>query len=400
MRLVPRRGGEGEGTEFIVFSDDWGEHPSSSQHLFRRIAKSHRVTWVNTVGMRNPTLSAVDLRKGIRKIAKMTLAARSNDRQGALDTPVIVYRPVMLPFSRYRPVRTFNAWSVARCLRELLNENSLHPPTVVTTVPNVGDYCDALGASRLIYYCVDDFTQWPGFEASLIREMESRLIARADVLIGASDELSTRFRAFGKPTFTLTHGVDLDVFGRLAAVEHPALARIPHPRAGFFGLIDARMDHELVAVLARSMPDFSFVFAGPIGAAGVPIVTENNVHYIGSVPYGELPALIVGFDVLMLPYRTGDLGETLSPLKLKEYLATGKAVVSSPIAEARKWAAFVTLAANAEEWQEGLRSAGDIEASSRKSDIAEALTVESWESKACQFLEICGCASDVACGAS
>src|SRR5690606_38771184 len=119
----------------------------------------------------------------------------------------------------------------------------------------------------------------------------------------------------------------LDLFGQPQRAEHASLAGIPRPRIGYFGLIDERSDQELIAALAERMPDHSFVLAGPVATAVQRLAALRNVHFTGAIPYAELPALAHGLDVLFLPYGLNAFTRTLSPLKLLEYLATGKPVV-------------------------------------------------------------------------
>lgn len=200
--------------DFVVFSDDWGEHPSSCQHIFRHIAKNHRVLWVNTIGMRNPTLSWKDARKILVKASKMFGNKRKPENARA-DDNITVCQPFMLPGSRSRVVRALNARSVTRKVKEIMDDIGMVEPIVVTTVPNASDYSGLLENRKVIYYCVDDFSLWPGHEVGVVRQMESRLIDRADCLIAVSKNLSKRLSVSGKSTHFITHGVDLEMFSML-----------------------------------------------------------------------------------------------------------------------------------------------------------------------------------------
>jgi hypothetical protein len=373
---------------FVVFSDDWGGHMSSSQHLFRHIARQCPVVWVNTIGMRNPTISAGDLRKGWRKLSRMLSSARAPARKAEDDLLVKICQPFMLPFGRVGAVRAFNAQSVRRAVLNAVGKSDLSGQIVVTTVPNVGDYDDLLRGATVVYYCVDDFAQWPGLDEGLVRNMEERLIARADVLVATSSKLYDRLAASGKPTHLLTHGVDLELFSRQEAEEHERLSGISKPRAGFFGLIDARMDQELVAAVATKMPDWSFVLAGPVEIPIERLSKRKNVHFLGPIPYRALPSLIAGLDVLIIPYAAGEFADTLSPLKLKEYLATGKPVISTPIAEARA-RADVATPSTLDEWLIALHTALKVDVTARRASILPSLEMETWAYKAQILAAIC-----------
>ena len=373
--------------DFVVFSDDWGEHPSSCQHIFRHIAKNHRVLWVNTIGMRNPTFSWADARKVVVKGSKMFRRRREAAATGN-DHHVTVCQPFMLPGTDSRMVRAFNARSVTGKVRARLDQLDMRDPVVVATVPNASEYPELLRGRKVIYYCVDDFSLWPGLEADVVRNMEANLIERANSIIAVSDTLYRRLAKSGKPTRLLTHGVDLEMFSTPVESELPLLNEIPKPRVGFFGLIDGRMDWELIVSLAQQMPDTAFVLAGPVDASARQLPQIANVHVVGAVRYAELPQLIAGLDVLILPYRAGPLAAALSPLKLKEYLATGKPVISAPIEAAAEWADTLTIACTPDEWVECTRRAlGNGVQGARQ--IPARLAAQSWIRKAHELLSLC-----------
>ena len=374
--------------DFLVFSDDWGEHPSSCQHIFRHIAKNHRVLWVNTIGMRNPTFSWADARKVVVKGSKMFRRKRETAATGN-DNHVTVCQPFMLPGTDSRMVRAFNARSVTGKVRARLDQLDMRDPVVVATVPNASEYPELLRGRKVIYYCVDDFSLWPGLEADVVRNMEANLIERANSIIAVSDTLYRRLAKSGKPTRLLTHGVDLEMFSTPVESELPLLNEIPKPRVGFFGLIDGRMDWDVVVPLAKRMPEISFVFAGPVDASAGELPQLENIHFIGRVDYRQLPAFVAGLQALVLPYRPGELSEAISPLKLKEYLATGKPIVSAPIAEARRWSHELRIASSLEQWV-GALTLGQFDAMrAEKSPANSFLADESWERKAATFCEMC-----------
>lgn len=374
---------------FIVFSDDWGEHPSSCQHLFRQLLPGHRVIWVNTIGMRAPKFTLGDLRKIVRKVAKMFASrASGNTAVDAAPRPEVC-QPFMLPFSAVGAVRGFNRRSVIRDVRRRARALGVARPVVVSTVPNACDYVDAFGAERIVYYCVDDFSQWPGLEHALVREMEASLVSKADVLIATSRNLYARLSAAGRSVQLLTHGVDLEHFSRIASREHACLAQIPGPRVGYFGLFDERSNQALLAAVARAMPDVSFVITGPVVTDVSSLRACPNVHFTGPLPYRELPELIKGLDALFIPYVVDEFTDSISPLKLKEYLVTGKPVVVTPIAEARLNPEFLSLAATPVDWVNALRAALAGDSAARRAAALVSLQDESWSHKARLFERLC-----------
>lgn len=375
---------------FVVFSDDWGVHPSSCQHLFRHISRRHRVGWINTIGMRPPSLSLTDAKKIWAKASRM-LHRPPRDAAPTAVSNVEVLQPAMLPYASLSWCRRINRLAAAKAMRQAAALDERAPPIVLTTVPNSCDYVDAIERAKIVYYCVDDFSEWPGLEKSLILDMEAMLVDKADLFIATSKNLFERLSASGKPTHLLTHGVDIELFSSEAAAEHPLLSAIPAPRAGYFGLFDDRSDQDLLCSLAKRMPEFSFVVAGRIEADIGRLAALPNVHFIGALRYEELPALVKGIDALLLPYKVNALSNALSPLKLKEYLATGKPVVSTPIAASLEMRDLLEVAYSTTDWEAAIRHAlgGRDDVATRRAGMAARLADESWQRKADELLRLC-----------
>lgn len=373
---------------FIVFSDDWGVHPSSSQHIFRQIANNYEVAWINTVGMRRPTFSKSDIQKAVRKLFNMARMSSSRDTQDA-NLSISVYQPLMIPFNDIRFIRRINKRLVERTVRKIAKKWGKAEPTMVTTAPNACDYIDSVPSRKIVYYCVDDFSEWPGLDKNLILEMESELIRKSDLFVATSRALFERLAKSGKPTFSLPHGVDVELFSTDPPREHPLLAKIPKPRVGYFGLFDGRSDQELIGEVAEKMPDVSFVIAGRVETPTPRLDRIENVYFTGPIPYTELPELIKGIDLLFIAYVVNALSDALSPLKFKEYLATGRPVICTPIAAASEFSRFIHVSSEASEWQSLIRAALDDNDAVRREDASDLLAGESWRDKAKQFVDYC-----------
>jgi len=370
---------------FLVFSDDWGIHPSSCQHIFRRIAQNHKVLWVNTIGMRNPTFTIRDMKKIKDKILRML---RSKQKGKAIPAPnnITVCQPFMLPFSNISFIRKWNQYSVISMVRAYLHKLKISNPILVSTVPNACDYAGFFNEKRIVYYCVDDFSEWPGFNKDLVQAMESELISKADILIATSHKLFDYLKSFHRPLYLLPHGVDLEFFSSLPAEEHPKLRNIPRPRVGYYGLFDERSDVDLLKKVARSLPNVSFVITGPTEIDITPLEKIRNFYFTGSVPYNELPAILAGWNICMMPYKVNELTNAIQPLKLKEYLATGKPVISTPIAEANKLARFIAIGKTPQEWTMAIETLLTKGMDKNRNELARWLKSEDWNNKAKTFL--------------
>lgn len=376
---------------FLVFSDDWGEHPSSCQHIFKYIGRDYRVLWVNTIGMRNMQLTRRDLEKAIVKGRKMFGGNRKPKAGNKVVKPakLDVVQPVMLPFVTVPGVRRLNARSVIGMVQNALDSRGMIRPILVATVPNASDYVGFFGEQRVIYYCVDDFTEWPGLLHGLVREMEDDLVRKSDYIIATSEKLCEKFRWTGKPVSLLSHGVDIDHFSGEPPAEHHMLKSIPVPRIGYFGLFDERTDQHLLRELAQAHPHVSIVITGNVVVDADELKNQPNVYFIGPVAYEELPAVVAGWKMCILPYKNNAQTSTINPLKIKEYIATGLSVVSTPIPGVMGLRDHIQLCASSEEWIQAVDCIMASRDDRRTKNIKEALRGEAWESKASEFICLC-----------
>ncbi len=375
--------------KFLVFSDDWGEHPSSCQHLFKILTGSHPTIWVNTVGLRLPEFNLNDSIKAARKLSAMFGVSAPMGQQRDKPAPVVCVPP-MTPFHRPQWLANWNNNSLQKHVLKELRQQGFDDFTIITTTPSVCDVVARLEASKVIYYCVDDFSEWPGMEKTLILSLEERLLRQTNAVICTSQNLYEKFKD-DYPTYLLRHGVDLELFSSLTPVEHHSLDAIPTPRVGYFGNIDQRSDFYFIQKLALALPYISFVFTGPIQANVSALKTHPNIYFTGAVPYEDLPSIVKGWEACILPYQVNALTRNINPLKLKEYLATGKPVISTPLPDVCELSEFVKIieARHIGGWRTAIDEAISGQWGFDKKSLTEFLSNESWGRKADIFLRIC-----------
>jgi glycosyltransferase involved in cell wall biosynthesis len=370
-------------TGFVVFSDDWGGHPSSCQHIFKRIAMQYQTVWVNTVGMRLPTVSVYDIKKIFEKIARWCMPKRR-----IKGLKLIVYNPVMFPFSNLLPIRKLNKILLENGLKRMFKKMEIRRLFVVTTVPNAADILDYFKEAKVVYYCVDDFTQWPGLLHSLILDMEQELLKRTDILIAVSEKLLEFKSPFCKKSYLLTHGVDTEHFRQDKTA--PQISALSKPVIGFYGLIDERMDLDLLLYLSEERPSWTIVIVGKKAVDLSKLEVRKNIIFTGEVSYMALPSYVNGFNICMLPYKVSGCTISIAPLKLKEYLASGKPVVSVCIPGVSEYKDCIYISKNYEDFVRGieeyLKNDSQDKVLRRKKLIAE----ESWENKAEKMLKYIG----------
>jgi UDP-galactopyranose mutase len=190
-----------------------------------------------------------------------------------------------------------------------------------------------LDAAAVVYDCMDELSAFAGAPPEL-QQFERELFNTADVVFTGGQTLYEAKRASHPNVHAFPSSVDVAHFARARRIEAaPAdQSAIPWPRIGFFGVIDERMDYELLRGVAAARADWHLVLVGPtakVDPASLP--RAANIHYLGPKSYPELPDYIAGWDVAMLPFARNDATRYISPTKTPEYLAAGKPVVSTSI---------------------------------------------------------------------
>jgi glycosyltransferase involved in cell wall biosynthesis len=183
------------------------------------------------------------------------------------------------------------------------------------------------------YDCMDELSAFANAPPELLHR-EAELLRRADVVFTGGQSLYESKRDRHPRVFAFPSSVDVAHFARARRpVDEPAdLRAIPRPRLGFFGVVDERMDLELVGAVARARPDWHLVVLGPIAKiAPESLPGAANLHWLGQKRYDELPAYVAGWDVALMPFARNDATRFISPTKTPEYLAAGRPVVSTSI---------------------------------------------------------------------
>jgi glycosyltransferase involved in cell wall biosynthesis len=252
-----------------------------------------------------------------------------------------------LPFPWYgsERARRFNGWFVrtqvhlvARALGIITEGRTA--PVVSITIPTALGAAQALPHSALVVNRSDKYSMFREANQEAIRAMEVRALEQADrVFYCARTLMEDEADLVGDRALALDHGVDVELFRPLPPEAVPAdLAAIPGPRIGFFGkLRDRLVDYELLARVARAIPEASIVLIGPAEDSFDALAALPNVHYLGPRPYGDIPAYGCGFDVAVMPWRDNEWIRNANPIKLKEYLALGLPVVSTDFPEVRRY---------------------------------------------------------------
>ncbi|WP_437774601.1 glycosyltransferase [Sorangium sp. So ce1097] len=215
----------------------------------------------------------------------------------------------------------------------LVKEQDIRQPILWFYTPMSLPIAADVEPSLVVYDCMDELSAFRG-APPMLRERERELFARADLVFTGGQSIYEAKRAHHRSVHAFPSSVDAAHFALAReATTDPADQRdIQRPRLGFFGVIDERLDVELVARVADERPDFQLVMLGPvvkIDPATLP--QRQNIHWLGQKSYQDLPAYLGGWDVAIMPFALNEATRFISPTKTLEYLAAGKPVVSTAI---------------------------------------------------------------------
>ena len=276
------------------------------QHLLTRCARVHRVFVIEEpIGDEGPARLDVSVRpEGVR---------------------------VVVP--RLPPGTSAAAEVQEKLLRGLFRDYGIDDYLLWYYTPMAMEFTRDLRPRAVVYDCMDELSAFAGAPAAM-REREQELLTRADVVFTGGQTLYESKRHSHPNVHPFPSSVDVDHFarGRLTQPDPADQAGIPGPRLGFFGVIDERMDLDLLRGLSAARPDWHLVMIGPvvkIDPSALPIAA--NSHYLGPKAYEAWPSYLAGWDVALLPFARNDATRYISPTKTPEYLAAGKPVVSTSI---------------------------------------------------------------------
>ena len=320
--------------------DWWYHHPHSKNHIMRRLARAgNRVIFINSISMGLPGLKAPDLFSKIKRKLRSYVKLVRQTEEG-----IVVVSPLVLPFYSSRLGRAINRWLLVMQVKMLMIAYDLRSPVLWIAIPTAREVVGHLGERALIYQVSDKYAANHMDHATasdIIAEMHEDILERADLIYYSGrklfeDELEARPELSVKAKM-LEQAVDFEHFAGATSREWEPpsdLDSVPRPRLGYFGIIDYwLMDQELIRYVSRKRPEWHWVLIG-LKSTRLEIEDLPNVHCLGSKPYAEMPRYAAQFQVCVLPWVTGnEFVNYGSAIKVREYMATGKPVVITPLYE-------------------------------------------------------------------
>lgn len=318
------------GQAIICFAgeDWWYHHPHSKNHILKRLACHNRVLFVNSITMGLPSVGNPDFFHKVRRKLRSYLRWLRKVPEG-----LWVMTPINVPLYGSPVIRALNRLLLVLQLRLVMWLLNLRNPVVWVAIPTAADIVNALGSKLLVYQVSDkyDVNEDSALSRAVIRDMDARLKRDAAVVMYSGrklfEEAEPRHRYF------LEQAVDYERFANLPPETPADIAAIPRPVLGYVGAADFyTMDVPLIEHVARVRPDWHWVFIG--AKSNVVKLSAPNIHFLGVKPYSQLPRYYNHIDVCVLPWvQQNPFTSYGSAIKVREYLATGKPVVISPLYE-------------------------------------------------------------------
>lgn len=361
----------------VCIASSWYGDPTSKHHVMRLLSERNHVIWVNYHASRRPRLSKGDFATIWQKVGQ---ARRGVDR---ITPQLQVLTPLLLPFPGLPGVRAFNRAVLVRQLRSAIRRLGSRPIQIWSFAPDVSFLAGQLDEEFLLYYCVDEFSEFEGYDKELVLSQERELMDRADLVVTTARALQASKSPLHPNTHLVPHGVDWSHFAPALSeeVEVPAEIRdLPGPVLGFFGLISDWVDRALLERVARQRPDWTLVLIGSSVVDVSALEALPNVHLLGRRPYESLPAYAKGFDLALIPFVVNELTRNTNPIKLREYLSAGCPVVSTPLPEVELYREHVDIA-DADGFVEACARALDADSPELRRSRSRSMQDESWPAK-------------------
>lgn len=311
--------------------------------------------------------------------------------------------PVVRPWPVY-PCRCWQgigeAWlrraigrRAAELRRQLDKRIDFSQAAAIVVSPVWAPWLEALPFRHVVYDCIDDVAVHmprPAL-ATLYRKWEDELVQRAAAAVVTARPLleALRPRRPDLPIVTIRNGVDVERFQSLAG-SSPRPSDLPagdRPIVGFVGALYDWIDWKLIAEVARALPQCDFALVGPYtrSTASDMLARFRNIRLLGPRPYQQVPAYVQAFDVCWVPFDQSRVARAANPVKIYEYLALGKPVVSTPVADTDSFGEHVLVGADPSEVTDHVRAAL-AEAESRVDERVRFAQANSWETRAADYV--------------
>ncbi len=368
--------------------EDWWYHNRAhvDMQLMRRFAKMGTMIYVNSIVMQKPNLAKGQefINKLIRKSRSILTGLRKS------DAGFWVYSPFSLPAHHSALGRSLNDAILRLQMFCVTRRLGIRNPLIWVACPPACNVAIGMKKEGLVYQRTDRFEEFPDVDSDAIGAYDKKLKSTADLTIFVNRTLYDQESDECRRSIYLDHGVDVEMFTSANDSPHVPedISAISRPIVGFFGgLADHTCDLALLERVVGLVPEMRFVFVGKVSVDCTRLLANQNVFMLGQKPYEQIPDYGKCFDVAIMPWRQNRWIEACNPIKLKEYLALGKPVVSTPYPELEKYLDVVYEAQTPEEFADCIRRAYSEDSPERAAERVAKVSTASWDSKAEEVLD-------------
>lgn len=366
---------------------DWDGLWRNRNQLMSRFARNNKVMYVEPVQF----LSNMIKRKQVPWPKLKEAISKGPVRK--IKENLYVYNAPMLPIIGRYPINAVT-WALWRAkFKSTLRALGFKKPIIWLSFPTMGYFLDKFDNKLSIYHVVDEYTEYRGVDRAKLQEMERHILKKVDLTIVVSDKLLESKRPLNPNTYKIPNGVDYRAYNdAMKFRDHMPddISIIRGPILGYSGLISYRLDLNMIKEIALIRPQWSIVLMGTVDDTGC----ENeiaqlrqipNVHFLGMKPIEQVPQYIVAFDICLIPYAQNGEVENLSPLKLYDYMAAGKPIITTDFPAANEFKELIYIANTPDRFLNSIKKALSETDSTISQARRQAASQNTWEDRISQI---------------
>ncbi len=377
-------------TPVVCFGgEDWWYHNRGhiDFQLMKRFAQRDTTLYINSIVMQKPKLSQGKRfwEKVKRKLKSIMTGLKMS------DAGFWVYSPFSLPVHHIPGARTLNEWCLRLQIFWVQRKLGIKNPLVWVACPAAAEVAVKMPKEKLVYQRTDVYELYPNVDIDQVKYYDKTLKDHADITVFVNQKLYGEEEDQCKTTCYLDHGVDFDLFSQAEKDSYipEDIKDIPKPIVGFFGSINGNntVDVELIEEVADTLKDMSIVLIGKQASDCSKLFARDNVYWLGQKDYPEIPHYGKCFDVAIMPWRQNEWIQGCNPIKLKEYLALGKPIVTTPFTELQYYPDVVYQAKTPQEFSDAIRQGLDEDCPEKIQQRKNRVQPYTWDAKAQHILD-------------
>ena len=342
------------GHDIIYFGPGKWEGMWRNRHqLMSRFAPQNRVIYVEPIFTIHKLRK--QLRQGYRGISEIWHDARHAGVTRAAENLYIYHSPAYIPISGRFPLDKITWWVWNLLFKQTMKRLGFIRPIIWLSRPEMSCFIGNFNEKLIIYHVVDEYLSYGEMDVerrAKLEKLEQQVLEKADLVIVVSEKLHATKSVFNKHTYLVPNGVDYASYSKALTDDTPMpsdISQLPKPVIGYSGLISRRLDLGLIGYIAKSHTEWSLVLIGEVNDGGCEselnrLREMKNVYFLGIKEITQVPHYVRVFDVCIVPYKLNEQTENLSPLKLYDFMAMGKEIVTTDFPIAREFKDILHIA--------------------------------------------------------